>query len=369
MLKKCIRCFLPAAGLLLMLFACGDVTTPQAAENANKTITLIDHAGKEVTIPAQPRRVVIDQVPLIATYVMFHGGSAPYIVGLSGNVLAAVSKTALVDIAPEIKSVSTAHYTNGELNVEQLLNLKPDVVFFSAGNTARGELFAKAGIPAVGFSTNGDPTTLYADWLRLLEKVFRQPGKMNGMIKYGDKLIADVAKRASSVPDKRRKKMMILFNYNNGELRVSGSRKHFGYHWLRTVNVLNAAESVQGVTAVNLEQVYGWQPELIVMPGNGQCSITPSEVIENTVEGADFSPLRAVGDGKVYSSELGLWSWYTPNPDAPLVVLWLAKLAYPDLFADMDLKKKTFEYYHMFYHYDLTAAQIDAVYRGVLPNG
>ena len=338
MLKKCIRCFLPAAGLLLMLFACGDVTTPQAAENANKTITLIDHAGKEVTIPAQPRRVVIDQVPLIATYVMFHGGSAPYIVGLSGNVLAAVSQTALVDIAPEIKSVSTAHYTNGELNVEQLLNLKPDVVFFSAGNTARGELFAKAGIPAVGFSTNGDPTTLYADWLRLLEKVFRQPGKMNGMIKYGDELIADVAKRASSVPDKRRKKMMILFNYNNGELRVSGSRKHFGYHWLRTVNVLNAAESVQGVTAVNLEQ-YTAGSRNSFDARDWAVFENPVRAIENTGEGADFSPSVPLETVR-FIQESWVWSWYTPNPDASLVVLWLAKLAYPDLFADKDLKKK-----------------------------
>lgn len=365
---KRIGSFLLFAAFISLFFICGGATASQTSKPVTKTITITDHTGKAVTIPAKLNRVAIDQVPLLSTYVMFHGGSAPYLVGISGTVLASASKTVLVNIAPEIKNVSTAHYDKGELNVEQLLTLKPDIVFYNAGNTARGELLAKAGIPAVGFSTNGDPTKLYADWLRLLEKVFQQPGKMNNAINYGNKLIADVTKRAATVSHDKRKKVLILFNYDNGDTRVSGSKKHFGHHWLRTVNVCNVAESVQGVAVVNLEQIYGWQPELIVMPGEGQCRITPSRVIKNTIEGADFSPLRAVKEGKVYSSELGMWSWYTPNPDAPLVVLWLAKLAYPELFANIDLKKKTFEYYRKFYHYDLSTTQIEAIYQGILIN-
>ena len=365
---KRIGNLLRIAGLVLLLCICSGVTVLQASNPITKMITITDHTGKEVTIPAKLNRIAIDQVPLLSTYVMYHGGSAPYLVGMSGSVLASASKTVLVNIAPEIKNVSTAHYDKGDLNVEQLLTLNPDVVFYNAGNTARGELLANAGIPAVGFSTNGDPTKLYADWLRLLEKVFQQSGRMNDVINYGNRLIDDVAKRTAAIPNDKRKKMLILFNYDKGDIRVSGSRRHFGHHWLKTVNVHNVAENLHGIAVVNLEQIYKWQPELIVMPGEGQCRITPSKVINNTVEGADFRPLKAARDGKVYSNELGMWSWYTPNSDAPLVVLWLAKLAYPELFANTDLKKKTFEYYRHFYHYDLSAAQIEAIYQGVIIN-
>lgn len=335
-------------------------------EKQAETFTVIDHNGNHVTLPVNIERVVIDQVPLAATYVMYHGGKAPWLVGLSGSVLDAVSKTALIDIVPELKNVNTAHYDRGELNVEQLLNLKPDVVFYSAGGKARGEMLAQAGIPAVGFATDGDPTVLYAKWLRLLEDVFREPGKMDAVIAYGDALMAKVTERTAAIPDGERKTVMILFNYDNGDLRVSGSKRHFGHHWLRAANVINAAEAVSGVAIVNMEEIYGWQPDLIVMSGAGQCRITPVQVIANTVPGADFSPLEAVMRGQVYSNELGMWSWYTPNPDAPLVVLWLAKLAYPERFSDMDLADETWQYYRKFYHYDLSPVQMEAIYKGML---
>ena len=352
--------------MLVSTAGCGNNTAATNGEPATAsktdTITITDHTGKEVTIPANISRVAIDQVPLAASYVMFKGGTAENLIGLSGNVLATISRTALVEIAPEILNVSTDHYENGELNVEELMKLKPDVVLYNAGNTKHGELFAQAGIPAVGFNTNGDPTELYADWLRLLEEVFQEKGKMDDIIAHGDEMIAMVKERTAKIEDNKRVNTLILFNVKDGVISVSGGERHFGYLWLKAINAKNAAEEVVGVTQVNLEQIYGWQPDAIVMPGPGQCSISPSEVIANTVEGADFSPLKAVQEKKVYTCDLGMWSWYIPSSDAPLVTLWMAQQIYPDLFKDIDLKSETLKYYKAGYNYDLSPAQLDYIF-------
>ena len=337
-------------------------TSPEKTEP--ETITIVDHTGAEVTIPANIQRVAIDQVPLYATYVMYMGGTADKLVGIAASPKRVLSKSLIMKIAPEIAEVSTKQQEEGELNVEELLNLKPDVVLYNASNSEHGEMFKKAGIPAVGFNTintTSDPVEIYSQWLRLLEQVFQEPGKMDDAIAYGEELIKTVEERTSSIPEAERKNVLILFNFNNGTPSVSGSQKHFGAKWLSRAGVNNAAEEVVGVTEANLEQIYSWDPDLIIMPGPGQCSITPKQVLENTVEGADFSPLRAVKEGQVFSNSLGMWSWYVPSCDAPLVLFWIAQLSYPELFPE-DLRELVREYYHNFYDYDLSEDDLDFIF-------
>ena len=49
-------------------------------------------------------------------------------------------------------AVLTSFMTGSDLNIEQLLSLEPDVVFYTAGNTQLQSALENAGIPAVGVS-------------------------------------------------------------------------------------------------------------------------------------------------------------------------------------------------------------------------
>ena len=111
-----------------------------------------------------------------------------------------------------------------------------------------------------------------------------------------------------------------------------------------------------------MEKLYDWNPEIMFLTGPGQAGTTVEDILANTVDGMDFSPMSAVQDGKVYSCNLGMWSWMTPNPDAPLVILWMASTAYPELFEDIDLEEKTKEYYDLGYHYQLSDEEVASVY-------
>lgn len=143
----------PTAELTVPGTAVPESSAPDGADFEPFTFT--DHAGNEVTISEPVETAVIVQVPLAATYVAYQNGSAEGLIGLSGSVLDTISTTLLPEIAPEILEVDTSFYDNGELNIEELLKLDPDVVFYNAGNTENAEQFAQAGLTAVGFSTAG----------------------------------------------------------------------------------------------------------------------------------------------------------------------------------------------------------------------
>lgn len=89
--------------------------------------------------------------------------------------------------------------------------------------------------------------------------------------------------------------------------------------------------------------------------------MTAAEILNNEIEGIDLSGLSAVQNGEVYSTELGMWNWFTPNPAAPVVANWLGSRLYPEQFEDVDLVQMTQDYYAQMYGHEVDedrAAQI-----------
>lgn len=162
--------------------ACGNTKTEQKSESKevtqaekkeekteetkyeNKKVrTITDHAGNEVEVPEKIERIVIDQIPILSTYMAYHHGKAPYIVGYAGSLKQVISNTVLKDIAPELLDSQNTVQAQSDINIEEIMKLKPDVIFYNASNKEHYETLKKTGIPCVGFATVGtngpaDPT-------------------------------------------------------------------------------------------------------------------------------------------------------------------------------------------------------------------
>lgn len=325
-----------------------------------------DHAGHEVEVPNKIEKIVIDQVPILSTYMAYNEGKAPYIVGYAGSLKQVISNTVLKDMAPELLDASNTVQGQSDLNVEEIMKLKPDVIFYNAKNQDRYEKLSKTGVPCIGFVTMGadtpaDPINRYGEWLKLLEDVFGEKGKMDDFLKAGDDIVKDVEERIAKVPDEKRPSGMILWKYQEGTPIVAG-KGTFGDFWLKRLKVKNVAEEAKGYAKVNVEQIYSWNPDVFYLDGPGLLNIKTEDVYNNSVEGFDFSNLKSVKDKRVYNSKLGMWNWLTPNPDAPLVLAWLASETYPDAFKDYDLKKVIKDYYQKWYNYELTDEQIEDMF-------
>lgn len=357
--------------------ACGNKKTEQKSENKNatqtekkeekkKTRTITDHAGNKVEVPEKIERIVIDQIPILSTYMAYHHGKAPNIVGYAGSLKQVISNTVLKDIAPELLDSQNTVKAQSDINIEEIMKLKPDVIFYNASNKGHYEALSKTGIPCVGFATIGtngpaDPIDRYTQWLKLLEDVFGESGKTDDFIKAGKEIVKDVEDRIAKIDDSKKPTGIILWKYTQGVPMVCGN-SFFGDFWLKRIGVKNLADETKGVAKVSVEQIYKWNPDILYLDGPGLLDITTKDVFKNSVEGIDFSNMKAVKDKKVYNTKLGMWNWFTPNPDGPLVLAWLAKSTYPDEFKDYDLKSMIKEYYQKWYNYELNDEQIEDMF-------
>lgn len=326
------------------------------------THTVVDHAGNTVEVPDNITRVVIDQIPILSTYMSYFGGEAPYIAGFCGSFKDTISKTVLRKIAPELMESADTVYAQSDLNIEEIMKLEPDVILYNAGNAAHAQILQASGIPSVGFATVGadseaDPLERYKQWLWLLEDVFDESGKTGAFTAAGDAIVEEVETRIAQIPENERPSALILWKYHDGVPQVSG-KGSFGYYWMHHLGVKDVAEETSGFAQVSMEQIYSWNPEVLFLDGPGLLSMHTEDVLENKVEGTDFSTIAAVKNNRVYGTTLGMWNWFTPNPDAPLVLAWLACKTYPEYFADYPLEDTIREYYRQWYGYEVTEEEL-----------
>ena len=243
------------------------------------------------------------------------------------------------------------------------MKLDPDVILYNSGNAQHAEILKASGIPCVGFATvddedtEADPLSRYGEWLSLLEDVFGEENKMDAFLEAGNAIVADVESRIAEIPEEDRPSALILWKYNDGVPQVSGDGT-FGTYWLRHLGAEDPALEASGFSQVSMEQIYSWDPDILFVDGPGLISIRSGDILNNTVEGADFSSLKAVKDKRVYGTTLGMWNWFTPNPDAPLVLAWLACRTYPEEFADYPLEDTIRSYYKQWYGYDVTDEEL-----------
>lgn len=260
-------------GGALLLAGCSDAGTTSngttepttTAAQVAETRTVTDHSGAEVTIPAEINGVAFEQIPLLSTYVAYFDGEAPNVVATSERLINMMDETILADIAPEALEVDTSFDKQGTINAETLLDIGPDLVFNNAHNQDNRSAMEAVGLDVVGFDTRGTPTDTYVKWLRLLEDVYGEPGKMDDKIAYGGELIDDAEARVAAVPEDEKRTALVVMQTNQGMLAVAGGQDGwFTDGWAESMNFINAtADSEQGRISVNAEQLLAWDPDVI----------------------------------------------------------------------------------------------------------
>lgn len=356
-MKKGIAIFMSLCMMLGTLTACGSKTVqPQET-----TRVITDHLGHEVTLPETIERVaIVDLLPLPSVLAAYQGGEVTNLVAMPPDALNAAENSILSLYAPDILKVSTACFSGGETNMEELLKLQPDVILYSgAANT---EIFKAAGIPAVGFSTTaGGVNTIetLGKWIELLEDIFQKESKIKGIVEYGREAQAEITKRLENLTEEEKAEVLIINQYTDALLSVGG-KGTFGEYWTDAINAHNVAFSAEK-NSVNMEQIYQWNPDKVFL--STLTSVMPEDLYNNTAApGHDWSTVAAVTSGEVYKYPLGMHRWWPPSTDSPLALWWMAKLTYPDRFEDIDIEQMTKDYYQQFYGMTLTEEQVEWIF-------
>ena len=338
--------------------------TSEAAES--ESITITDHVGNEVTIEGEINRIVVTDVYPLASVLAVFLGSAEKIVGVAPMSMSAAQSGILGELYPEFLEADTGFVEDGNVNVESVLALEPDLVFYNAGNTELGESLTSAGMTAVGVSATKfgfDAIETYNQWVTLLSEIFPEKGEAAiAVTEYSREMVDRIQERIAGLAEEERKDVLFLYQYSE-ETMITSGRNFFGQYWCEAIGAHNVAEDVeaQGTNAViNMEQVYEWNPDVIFI--TNFTPTQPQDLYENAIGADDWSSVAAVQNQNVYKMPLGTYRTYTPNTDTPLTLLYLAKQVYPELFSDIDLTAEVKEYYSQMYGVSLTDEQVAAMY-------
>ena len=126
-----------AGAAAFALIACSGNNASQSTEAATTTVsetesgsyTVTDVRGKKIEFDAVPERVATVGKPFLSIYYAIEGAT-DNIVGCNPSSITAYNESVLKDMYPQVENAETDWCTkDSTVNVEELLKLRPDVVF------------------------------------------------------------------------------------------------------------------------------------------------------------------------------------------------------------------------------------------------
>ena len=341
---------LPAAGALS---SCRSDAGDEFFRNKRK---IVDHAGRELTIPTA------DTI----TKVYFTSGLAQvYVFSLKPEVQGGTSgrftKEQLeylpegINELPYMGSLSDG----GEIDREQLLAEGIQLVFsisgvgLTAANISDAEgLQAATDIPVVLVDGSFD---IIGDAYRFVGDILGVQDRAETIAQYLEGIYHDVTTALEPVSDDERVSLYYAEGAFGLNTEPNVSQHASCFEAAKAKNVAEVELTVDlGMTSVSLESVYKWDPEVIVA-WDAQVLGGADELIRTDEKWAN---IQAVKNGRVYTMPSTPFSWCDrpPGVNRMLGLQWVANMLYPDLY-DVDMVEETKKFYSTLYWVDITDDQ------------
>lgn len=319
-------------------------------------IVIEDQLGKTIEFDAVPQRVATTIMPFPYIYYAMMGNTDT-LVGVNPSSIKAYEDSVLKDMYPELASAETAFTgTDFVVNVEEVLKLQPDVVFQWNYMEEEIEKMEAAGIKVVAlqYGSLEDLET----WINILGKLFDKEERAEELLTYFHESVKEVTDKTETLTEDQIRKVLLMYD----NLKVSGTG--FLNYWVESAGGVNYAKDLSGEQLnVNMEQIYEWNPEIVFI-GNFT-DMQPSDLVENKLEGQDWSVVEAVKNKQVYKVPIGGYRWDPPGVETPLTVKWVAKIQHPELFADIDMRQETADFFKEVYDFTLTEEMLDMILNDV----
>jgi iron complex transport system substrate-binding protein len=331
-----------ACGLGVLLF----LVQPVAAERM-----VTDSAGREVAVPERIERVFAAGPPAsILLYVLApdrmigwprapHPEEMPY-------------------IAPAYRDLPEVGWLTGRgdtVNLEVLLQSKPDLVFdFGSVRDTRVSLAervqAQTGIPYILIDGTFANTP---NAVRLLGGVLGVEEQAERIAAYVEATLAEIDATLAEVPQEERPRVYLARGPSGLETGLQGSINTEIIERVGGVNVAyDPSGARRGIVQVPIEQIVVWNPDTVIT--------WDPNFYGGVWKDFYWQGVDAVAAGRVYLSPTAPFGWIDrpPSLNRMMGVKWLAGLFYPNE-VKQDLREETRSFYDLFYHVDLTDAELD----------
>jgi iron complex transport system substrate-binding protein len=379
--------------LLTLAFSCGCTGATTDAdtgpEDAGGLRTVTDMHGRTVELPATIERVVVIDDGFVEG-ILYRFGMQDRVVGLGGAWIKDYTYTFETTdgttyeykngmnpvryLIPELADLPVLVETGTAINYETLASLDPDVIIlregawaFSAGSDEALKktvtTIESLGIPLVilvGPPFQESPTIDHiSEEIRLVGEVFSREEDADTLASYLDNQIKEIRKRTADVPEDEKPRMMQLglsprARQGGGAGMAWGGDTIESYFIEEIANAKNAYEGTGAFVVISTEQILALNPDVIVLP-TAQ-GYHPASELYTAPYYQNLQELTAVKNHRVYALPWTPYNW-AKRLEYPIEAMVIAKAAYPDRFADVQVHEWVFEFYQTVYGVDEATAK------------
>lgn len=327
----------------ILIAGCGQ----QQATAPRKEHIVTDTTGREVHLPGEVTRLAVVPIPW-ASIVYAVDGSGERVVGMHPSAKASYETSMLKVLAPEMENASTDFVGQDfTIHMEELSKLNPSAIIVWNYQEDEISQLEKLKIPTIAlqYGTIED----LQNGIRVIGKILGKEERAEALVKFQQDMMAYLDTKKAAIEGGEKPKVLYL---RDGDLKVAAGGT-VNTRMIETAGGVNVAKDVPGQwTAVTMEQVAAWDPEVIIL--SNFSSIQPADLFEDKFAGQKWKNIKAVREGCVYKAPIGLYRWDAPCIETPLMIEWIAQKLHPETFDDERLTDDMRSFYEKFFSYQLS---------------
>lgn len=323
-------------------------TEPASSETVYP-VTVTDMAGREVTIAAEPERIVSGY---------YISSSACIALGLTERFVGIEAKAAERPIyslaAPqliELPNVGTAK----AFDLETCLATEPDLVILPMSQQETAQALEELDIPALLVMPESHEQIL--EMFALIGEATNTVSQAQALSTYYTDLLDKVAERTAGLSEEDKP---VVYMGGTSSYLTTAPAGMYQASLITAAGGVNAADSIEGSswTEISYEQLLAMDPDVIVIPTNSFATGAPDYAAGDLMADEQLSEVTAVSSGAVYQMISGFEAWDSPAPSGILGTLWMLKTLHPDLYSQEEFVTDVQDFYTTFYGFTPAAEDL-----------
>jgi len=343
--------------MILLLAGCNSKTnsTKQDTAASPNTREITDMAGRKVEIPTEINTVYCAVPTAEAMLYSLAPEKMAARVGASSNTKY---------LSDRVKDLPVLGGWMGEkctANLEEITKQSPDIIIFMTDLDSANK--AKAAETSDGITAQTKRPVIVLDSVftttpeayRLMGDILGVQARAEKLASYSEQKMASISNMVAKIPDEK----LVNVYYAEG-IEWLSTEPEANHHTdvLRFVRGKNVADVMNksgiGMTPVSMEQVFSWNPDVILVSSSGSINN-----FDKMMKDSSWTKINAVKNGKVYVTPSKPFGWFDrpPNIMRVLGAQWLASVLYPD-YVKIDLNQEVKDFFSLFLNYELTDQEV-----------